>query len=203
MADLTQETLDKINEIKEAALKRQAETAPVEQVVAEAVSEQTAEKVRQPILGKDQDWSEWNLPAHLRHLYPKSELVETQDGPRWVYLATQFHSVDLSTGLYGQADKNGDPKNLGEYLTKKMLGNEGWQISGIIPSTMGRVSLLLERRTPLTLPVPTPLQTKTELPPPTDEELTRTEGAAEGWASGLTSQEETATVDVSGAVEGE
>ena len=197
-AVLTPEVQAKIAAIKEAvALKEN----PIEEVAAPAVSDLTAPQ-KSPITGADVDWKEYNLNSNLAHLYPRAQLVETQNGPQWAYVATEFYSVELNIGAYGKLDSKGVPVNLGEFLTQRLLSSEGWKISGIIPSTLGRVALLLERQKPLILPMPELLKVKTELPPVTEDELNYNEEAAATWTEGLTSPPQADSVDVAGAVEG-
>ncbi len=181
----------------------------IEEVKAPSVSE--APRAAGPITGADVDWNEYALDFNLRHLYPKAILRETQDGPKWIYVATEFHSVDLYIGNYGGRNKDGDLLNLGEYLTKKLLSHEGWKISGIIPASLGKVALLIERPNPLILPDPRQLEKTTVAPEVTDGDVDNFDESTEQWVKGLTGEATPATIeplppdaiDLTGAVEGE
>jgi len=200
----TPEVQAKLDALKSRLAEREA---PIEQIAAPAVSEQAAMQAPKRRTGADEDWSKYDLPNNLAHFYPRAIEVETQDGPQWVYVHTQFYSRDCNIGAEGSRDKKGVPINLGEFLTYKLMSNEGWKISGIIPATLGRCAVLLERQNPISLPQPRLLQTTTPVAAPTEGEIDEFDAASEAWTKSLTPATEPATieapVDLTGAVEGE
>lgn len=142
-------------------------------------------------MGKDVDWSEYNLEFNVRHLYPQATFRDTPEGPKWVAMVDEFYSLERSWMSHRKSSSDGNPMNLGEYLNDMLNSPEGWRIISILPGSTGRVGILLQRQVPVILPDPTPLKKETEVEAPTDVELQRTEDAALAFASevGLTPAE--------------
>ena len=190
------DVLARLEAIKATLASRKEDESPIEEIIAEETKVADSNK---PITGADVAWEEYDLPYNIRHLYPQATLRETQDGPKWVAIITEFYSADLSVGAHGKIRQNGQLCNLGEYLTKKLMDGEGWKISGIIPSSLGMVALLLERPQPLVLPDPVPLEKVTTVPPVTEPELAIEENKALAWANALTGPEASGNIAVEGA----
>jgi hypothetical protein len=116
------------------------------------------------------DWSTFNLDPGIAHLYPKSRLEETPEGPRFVALIDVFEFV---TDSY---------KKLGGRVTDMVNGSERWRIATVYGNGSGFGVVMFTRTVPMVLPVPEKLKTEAELPPPqTDEELAAAEKAALNW----------------------
>jgi len=151
------------------------------------------------ISGTDVDWSEYDLPYSVRHLYPKAQLRETPQGVKWVALLQEFYSTERDAKSHGKRvnipganDKSAtEPLNLGEYLTEMVNGPDGWSIAAILPGNLGKGSVILQKQTPYILPDPLPLKKAEEIEAPKSGELTEIENAALAFAEeeGLTPPE--------------
>jgi len=134
--------------------------------------------------GKDVDWSEYDLDFSVRHLYPQAKFRMTPQGPKWVAMVDEFHSVEKSFTNHGVKTKKDEPLNLGEYLNDMLNSPEGWRVVSILPASTGRAGVLLQRAVPVVLPDPKPLKKAEEVEAPRDEELQRVEDAALAFAAG-------------------
>lgn len=128
--------------------------------------------------GKDVDWSKYDLEFHLRHLYPQATVREVDGVPKWVVMIPEFFSTERDFRNHGKKTNDGEPLNLGEFLSDKLNSPEAWTPVSLLPTGMGRVGVLLSRQQPLVLPDPKPLKVTEETPAPTDAELQATEDAA-------------------------
>lgn len=131
--------------------------------------------------GADVDWSEYDLDYNLAHLYPRAQFVETPEGPKWAVTLDEFFTNELSLGGHGKRTQKGAALNAGEVLSDMVNSAEGWRIAAILPASIGRVGIVLQKKTTIVLPDPQPLQLGTEVAAPLDPELKDTEDAALGW----------------------
>jgi hypothetical protein len=137
------------------------------------------------LLGKDVDWSEYDLDFNLIHLYKKAVFRETPQGPKWVTIITDFRSTTKDFRNYGKrvnapgsSDKQEtEPMNLGEFLNDMVNGKQEWRLEAVMPAG-SQAGVLLSHQVPVYLPDPQQLKKAEDVPPPTDEELKRTEDAA-------------------------
>lgn len=136
--------------------------------------------------GRDVDWSEYDIPYSLRHLYPQATYRQTPDGPHWVAMVDEFYSSERDFRSHGKRvnvpgttdGKSTEPLNLGEYLNDMLNSPEGWRLVSVLPSGTGKAGIVLQRQVPVVLPDPTPLKKEAEVAAPTDEELSRVEQRA-------------------------
>lgn len=140
-------------------------------------------KEQDVLTGKDVKWEEFNLDFNVRHLYPQARFLNTPQGPKWVVMLDEYMSTERDFRAYGKEvnipeSEQKEPLNLGIWLTGMVNGPEQWHVAAVMPTTMGRVGVLLQRKVPHILPDPLPLETKTEVEAPTDPELAREEDAA-------------------------
>lgn len=152
-----------------------------------------AENEGETATGKDVDWSEYDLPYNLKHLYPQATVRMTEKGPKWVVMITEFRSTERSFKQFDRPvnspyrDRSNnvlqEPLNLGEYLNDMLNGPEDWHLVSVMPSGMGSVGVLLRRQVPTLLPDPVRLKQTTEVAAPRDVELTRMEEAALDFAA--------------------
>ena len=140
--------------------------------------------------GRDVEWGDYDLDYNLRHLYPKSVLRDTPQGPKWVAVVDEFYSTTRSGKQHGTKvnaeGPNGmreEPLNLGDYLNDMTSGAEGWKIAALLPGSGSDVVVLLQRQLPIVLPDPRPLKTEDPQPEPTDDELAAAEAAALKYAT--------------------
>ena len=150
---------------------------------SEAVDEGPQPEQGDVMDGSKVDWSEYELRYELRHLYPRAKHQMTPEGPKWVAMVEEFHSAERAYGSYGQKvntpnRQDKEPLNFGEYLNDMLNSPEGWRIASMLPTSMGRVGLLLHRMVPVVLPNPTLLEKETEVEAPTDPELAQMEDTA-------------------------
>jgi hypothetical protein len=131
--------------------------------------------------GADVDWSEYDLDYNLAHLYPRAKFVETPEGPKWAVTLDEFFTNELSLGSHGKRTQKGAALNAGEVLSDMVNSAEGWRIAAILPASIGRVGIVLQKKTTIVLPDPKQLQLGTEVAAPLDPELKDTEDAALGW----------------------
>ncbi len=131
--------------------------------------------------GADVDWSEYDLDYNLAHLYPRAQFVETPEGPKWAVTLDEFFTNELSLGSHGKRTQKGAALNAGEVLSDMVNSAEGWRIAAILPASIGRVGIVLQKKTTIVLPDPKQLQLGTEVAAPLDPELKDTEDAALGW----------------------
>lgn len=135
--------------------------------------------------GKDVDWSEYELEFNMRHLYPKARFMNTPQGPKWVVMIDEFYSTEKEFKQHGQdcftpgsQETMKEPRNAGEYLGDMLNSPEGWRLISMLPSSTGRIGLVLQRQAPMALPDPKEIKKTTEVDAPSDPELQRTEDAA-------------------------
>lgn len=128
--------------------------------------------------GKDVDWSEYDLDYNVRHLYPRAAFRETPEGPKWVVVLEEFVSSERSFGSHDQKTSSGEFKNVGQYLNEMLNSPEDWKVVSLLPTSVGRVGVLLRKATIAVLPDPKPLKKVTEVPAPADPELEREQDAA-------------------------
>jgi len=191
------EIKEKIDRLKAALnIKDEQEVELTEEAKAARLE---AEVDGSPIQGKDINWDEYNLPDEYEHLYKKAELKNTEDGPKWVVALDEFYSASKSYTSMKRINKKGEPESLGEYLTWMVNGPDGWRIASLLPQGTGFGAVVFQRKIPVILPDPIPLEL-TEEKPITPEELQETEDAGLAWA-GLPPVEKILD-DVEGAVEG-
>jgi len=150
----------------------------------QAAQRQDQRKEQEPagtFKGTDVDWSEYNLDYNLAHLYPKAQFVNTPEGPKWAVTLDEFFTSELSLGQHGMRTKKGQALNAGEVLSEMVNSAEGWRIAAILPASLGRVGIVLQKKTTIVLPDPQRLQQGVEVAPPLDPELKVTEDAALDW----------------------
>lgn len=145
----------------------------------------------QVLTGRDVDWSEYDLNFNVAHLYPRAAFRETPEGPKWVVMLDEYYTADKELRAYGKQvavpgspDGDKEPQNGGEWITQMVNGREGWKLVGILPGSIGRMGVMLQRQVPYILPDPTPLKKETEVEAPKDPELQAVEDAALAWAEG-------------------
>ncbi len=143
--------------------------------------------------GKDVDWSEYDLDFSVRHLYKDATFRMTPQGPKWVALVDEFYSTTRDFRNHGKKVNSArsteqEPVNLGEYLSDMLNSPEGWRVISVLPASMDRAGVLLQRSVPVVLPDPKPLEKKTEVEAPKDGELVQVEAAAKAFmeSEGLT-----------------
>lgn len=134
-----------------------------------------------PIKGSDVNWDEYDLDPNYAHFYPRAELIQQKDTFKWVVLMWEFYAFSLPYGGRG-LDPKGRPKGFAEMLTYLVNGPEGWQIGQVLPNGAGMGMALLQKRTPVVLPDPMPIETETVTEPITDEELAEEAKRAEEWS---------------------
>lgn len=158
----------------------------------------------QPALAFDPE--QYEFDPTLEHLYLRSTLEPTPEGPKWMvvehqywFLSGQYHVEDGGTpriqGGMIVKDKKGrtqyHAKGLDQQVTEIVNGPEGaatrlkgWRLSGIIPQGgMGIGVAILDREVKRALPDPKPI-TKAEEQPlekVTDEELAQVQEKAKQW----------------------
>jgi hypothetical protein len=143
--------------------------------------------------GKDVDWSEYDLPYNVKHLYPDAKFRDTPQGPKWVAMLDEFTSSERAFGSYGKRVANGEEfLNLGQYLNDMLNGPDGWTVVTVLPAGMGRVGVLLRREFAFVLPDPKPLKKDVEVEAPTDPELEREEAAALKFAESVSGEPDSA-----------
>jgi hypothetical protein len=134
--------------------------------------------------GKDVDWSEYDLDFSVKHLYKNAEFRMTAQGPKWIVLLDEFHSIERDFGNYrkkvksSRRDGETEPLNLGDYLNDMLNAPEGWRLVSVMPAGLGRAGVVLQRSVPYVLPDPRPIKKETEVEPPMDGELAQIEDAA-------------------------
>lgn len=139
--------------------------------------------------GRDVDWSLYDLPFELKHLYKDALYRETPQGPKWVVNLEEFYSTSCEARAHGKmvnatiGSGATQPLNLGEFLTNTLAGSEGWQIGAILPTNNEKAIVLMKRPQSLVLPDPIPLKTEAEVEAPTDPELQNIEDAALEFAA--------------------
>lgn len=191
------EKLDALREKVRAMQQGNEQTISGSEAVVEDKSEGTP-GVDRYITGKDVDWSEYDIPYNLRHLYPKAVYRETPQGPKWIAVVTEFYSTERAAGGdLKRVDSLGEPINLGAFLTQQVNGSDGWKIAGLLPGSIGRIQVLLQREVPYPLPDPLPLQKATEVEPPSDGEILAADAAGLAWveSEGLTTPATDATIE--------
>lgn len=183
LAALDPEKLAKIREnIEKFKASREQTVSGSEAPSDVPMIEPASEGQRSPITGKDVDWSEYNLPYDVAHLYPRSFLRQTEQGVKWVALVTEYVTVQRAFEQRGKQLKDGSPMNLGEYMTDMVNSRDQWRVVGMLPAGIGQGAVILAREVPIVLPDPEPLKKNTEVEPPRDEELNRVEKGALDWA---------------------
>jgi hypothetical protein len=147
---------------------------------------------------------DWEVEPELMHLYQRSRLEQTGEGPKWVVLEHQYYMV---TGQW-HIEHGGEPiiqngvvkkkdgrvqyhtKGLDQVVTEIINGpdgllsrKQGWRLSALLPGQMGQGIAVLERQTKRALPDPKPIEKPEEKPleKVTDEELARMQEKAKEW----------------------
>ncbi len=170
-------------------------------VTTESGSEAVAEDVAKfSGKGSDVDWSEYDLHPDLRHLYPQAEYRETDQGPKWVYMADEFYSTErewrsYETTVASRIRAGSENLNLGKFLNDMLNGPDGWRLVLSLPGTTGRVGVLLQRKFPFLLPDPLPLKKSTEVEAPSDPELERLDATVEDFMANMDLTPETEVED--------
>lgn len=149
---------------------------------------------------------EWEYDTALEHLYNRSQVEDTPEGPKWVVMEHQYwiltgqwhieHSGEprlTSTGT-AQRDKQGrvqyHAKGLDHMIQEIINGpdgmlsrQKGWRLSALLPGQMGQGVAILERQAKRALPDPKPIVKPEEQPLEkiTDEELARMQDKAKEW----------------------
>jgi hypothetical protein len=137
-----------------------------------------------------EDWTKFDLDPNIAHLYPKSVLMETGEGPAYVAQQVQF-----STSSHAIT-------KAGAFINEMLNGPEQWQLSALLPNGSGLMVVVLMRSVRVKLPHPVLLETETKVEAPKDEELKKTEDAALNWAGQAPAAQEAAQEAVA-ALEGE
>lgn len=137
--------------------------------------------------GKDVDWSEYDLDYNVKHLYPNARYQNTPQGPKWVALVDEFYSTTKdwrgTNMVNGPRGPKTEPQNLGAFLGDMLNGPEGWNLISVLPASGGQAGVLLRREVPVLLPDPKPLETKTVVEAPKDEELAKVQAAGDAFAA--------------------
>jgi hypothetical protein len=149
--------------------------------------------------------ADWEVEPELEHLYQRSQLENTDQGPKWTVLEHQYWIV---TGKW-HVDHSGEPKTQNGRIVKDkhgrvqrypkgidhmvqeiingpdgMLSREkGWRLSALLPGAMGEGIAVLERQARRALPDPKAIVKPEETPleKVTDEELVRMNERAQEW----------------------
>ena len=125
-----------------------------------------------------------DIAPDMLHMYKKAKIKETPEGPRFVAPYHEFTAVTrpYSSGKDPQMDKNGLPRNIGDYITMLINGPDNWKLSAVMPNGSGMCAAIFERTVSVALPTPESL-TKTETTAtPTDSDLAGLAARAAQWA---------------------
>lgn len=147
-----------------------------------AVNPPTAEEMEETptgetqTLGRDVDWSEYDLNPEIAHHYPNARLVPGENGNRWVVDIVQF-----------RVEKE-PVTRIARIVNDLVNGPEGWRMqSPFLPGQGSQVLVTLQRIVSVVLPTPNLLRTEgdiaNEITQPTDEELKVAEEEALKWAA--------------------
>lgn len=167
---------------------------------AQAAREEAAIDAPDEIKGSDVDWDDYELDPNFAHYYPRAVFKESGDGPKWLVSISEFKSDSKPFRASGHLDKNGEPRELGDYLTWVTNGPEGWRIAQVMDNGTGFAGVLFQRQVLLALPDPVSIALEDEISLPSDEELAETEDKSLAWA-GLSPEE--AAEEAANYVEGE
>ena len=140
------------------------------------------------ISGADINWDDYNLDPKYAHYYPRATLKNTEDGPAWLVNLAEFRSASKPYRSSSPFEKNGEPRELGDYLTWMVNGAEGWRIAQVMDNGIGFAGVLCQRQVTLRLPDPLLIESAAEQPI-TDDAIRTTEGKSLDWA-GLPKDEE-------------
>jgi len=137
-----------------------------------------------PITGADVNWDDFDLDPEIAHLYPRAILRTEYGAQQWVSYIDEFKTASKNLGGEGQVGKNKEPMNAGEYMGWMLNSKDGWKLGSVLPAGAGFLSIVLQRRVPVALPMPTLIQSDTvEVPALTDAELLETEMNSVKWAA--------------------
>lgn len=127
------------------------------------------------------------VDPRLLHLYQRAKLEHTAQGDKWVVELTEYFTA---TKPYGSSpasvNKNGEPKNLGEYITMVINNPEGWVLFNVLPNGAGMGVAVFKRVLRQALPDPEELTTQTEVPELEETEIEKMAEAALRWEAGNT-----------------
>lgn len=147
--------------------------------------------------------ADWEVEPHLMHLYMRSTLEQTPDGPQWVVMEHQY-MIQTAPWHVENAGKPYAKTKQGKTLTHGMgldfIINEivngpegmysrekGWRLSALLPgNSLGSGGIaVFERQVRRALPDPKPIVHPEEQPleETTDEELARMQEKAQEWTA--------------------
>jgi hypothetical protein len=153
-------------------------------IAPETVSDVTAE---QPPEGTSTETNldDLDISPDMMHMYKKAKIKETPEGPRFVAPYHEFTAVSrpYSSGKEPQMDKNGLPRNIGDYITMMINGPDNWKLSAVMPNGSGMCAAIFERTVSVALPTPEPLVKTEPTAAPTETDLAGLAARAAQWAN--------------------
>jgi hypothetical protein len=169
--------------VKEAEPQSEPVPTPEEKITNAEPESGFVQQESNDIKGSDVNWDEYELDPNYKHLYPKAVLRAVEGVPKWVATIPEFKTNSKSYSAdESRMDKNGEPANLGTYLTWMSNSSEGWKIVSILSNGTGLGAVVFQRMVSILLPDPQMVQTETEVPKQTDEELAEMEKSGLEWA---------------------
>lgn len=165
---------------------------PVEELTPEAQAAQVEEaNAENSIKGSDINWDEYELDEKYAHFYPRARFIETKQGPQWVVDLVEYFSTSKQYSAAPESKtKNGEPMNLGVFITWMTQGPEGWKVAGVYPNGSGMAAILFHRQITVSLPDPKLIETETKVETPTDTELAAEEKLGLDWAQQIAGEVE-------------
>jgi len=139
----------------------------------------------------------------MAHLYEKAELeVGQKDDIIWFVPIEEWRTETKAPGRASKdipLDKDGTPRNLGDFITAVVNSGESWRVFNVLPNGYGSVAVVFLRKYKMVLPTPVPLSTP-EVAAPTTEELKDVEARTAAWVKDQSDLAESLPID--GDVEG-